>query len=200
MTIDPKFSSLEKCLNAISACTECSAKLPFGPRPVVRAAVASRILIAGQAPGTRVHETGIPWNDQSGRRLRDWLGVSESCFYDADNFALVPQGFCYPGKAANGGDLPPRPECARLWHVGLISLLPNIELILAVGQYAQAWHLKDRRKKNMTETVRSYADYLPGIMALPHPSWRVTGWIKKNPWFERDILPVLQTKVKNILR
>lgn len=197
--VDHKYSSLEQCLEAISRCTACSDKLPFPPRPVIRAAVGSRILVAGQAPGTRVHETGIPWNDPSGQRLRDWLGVSDACFYDTDKFALIPQGFCYPGKMAGGGDRPPRAECARLWHAELISLLPNIELILAVGQYAQAWHLKDRRKKNLTETVRVSVDYLPDYMALPHPSWRVVGWMKKNPWFEADILPLLKTKVKGIV-
>lgn len=199
MSGDIKYSSLDQCLSAIKECSECAGSLPFAPRPVVRAAAASKILIAGQAPGTRVHETGIPWNDPSGQRLRAWLGVSDACFYDTDNFAIIPQGFCYPGKAPGGGDLPPRPECAALWHQNLLSLLPNIQLIVAVGQYAQAWHLKDRRAKNLTETVRASADYLPRYMALPHPSWRVVGWMKKNPWFEAEILPLLKSRVKAII-
>jgi uracil-DNA glycosylase len=193
------YATLEDHLRAIRNCTECKADLPLEPRPVLRASIKSRILVAGQAPGTRVHETGIPWNDPSGIRLREWLGVEDDAFYDPDNFAIIPQGFCYPGKNPKGGDNPPRPECALKWHDTLIPRLPNIELVLAVGQYAQNYHLKNDRKKNLTETVRTWDDYMPAIFPLPHPSWRVNGWIKRNPWFEETVLPALKSQIKRIL-
>lgn len=191
--------SLPRLLHEISACTVCSAHLPLGPRPVVRASQKSKILIIGQAPGTKVHETGIPWNDASGERLRDWLGLSPDAFYDEQNIAIMPMGFCYPGKTASA-DAPPRPECAPLWHNKLRAKMPNIALTLLVGQHAQKHYLGKTRGKTMTETVANFEDYGPqNIMPLPHPSWRVVGWQRKNPWFEADLLPALRKKIRRHL-
>jgi uracil-DNA glycosylase len=164
----------------------------------------ARILIAGQAPGLKVHESGSPFNDASGDRLRDWLQVDRETFYDCDCFAIVPMGFCYPGYDAKGSDLPPRRECAPHWRSRVISTMPQIELVLAIGQYAQAWHMGAERRENMTETVRAWQTTLsrprlPGILPLPHPSWRNTGWIKRNPWFEAELLPVLRERVKLLI-
>lgn len=191
--------SLDNLLKEIRACRICEKYLPLGPRPVLVADIKAPILIAGQAPGTKVHESGIPWDDPSGIRLREWMDVSSADFYDQEKFAIVPQGFCYPGKLDKGGDAPPRPECAENWHPKLIERLPNVKLIIAVGQYAHKYHLKDRKKKTLTETVRAYQDYSPDILPLPHPSWRVTGWIKKNPWYEAEVLPYLRKRVHDML-
>lgn len=174
--------------------------LPHEPRPVAVVSTKARILIAGQAPGLRVHESGRPFDDASGNRLRDWLGVSRDEFYDPDRFAIVPMGFCFPGYDAKGSDLPPRRECAPFWRERVMVSMPQVELVLAIGQYAQAWHLGSRRKKGMTETVAAWRDYYfanqgPRILPLPHPSWRNTGWLRKNPWFEADVLPVLRQDV-----
>lgn len=186
-------------LREISACTHCAGSLPLGPRPVVRAGRSASLLIIGQAPGTKVHETGIPWNDPSGDRLRSWTGLPAPTFYDPDLVAIMPMGFCYPGRLPRGGDSPPRPECAPLWHHRLRAQLPGVKLTLLVGQYAQKAYLKDSGRGSMTETVRSYGDFLPDFFPLPHPSWRTTGWIKRNPWFEAEILPALRLRVSAAL-
>lgn len=185
---------------AARACRACEAHLPLGPRPVLRAAATARLMIVGQAPGTRVHESGVPWNDRSGERLRDWLRIPPDVFYDEARVAIVPMGFCYPGVDAKGGDKPPRPECAPLWHPPLRAALPAVELVLLVGMYAQAHYLGKRRHKTLTETVRHWRDYLPDYLPLPHPSWRNTAWLKKNPWFEADLLPELRRRVAALVR
>lgn len=181
--------------NQIRNCDICSADLPLGPRPVMRANPSAKIIIIGQAPGTRVHESGVPWDDKSGERLREWLDITSDVFYDEDRIAIMPMGFCYPGKADKGGDLPPRPECAPQWHDLILSHLKNIELTLLVGSYAQNYYLGKRSAKTMTATVEAWRDYLPNILPTPHPSWRSAIWLKKNPWFETDVLPELQSRV-----
>lgn len=190
---------LAETLRTVRACTLCAAHLPLGPRPVLRARASARILIVGQAPGTRVHETGIPWNDRSGERLRAWLEVDREVFYDDSRIAIVPMAFCYPGVDARGGDKPPRPECAPRWHPPVLAGLPRLELTLLVGQYAQGHYLGPRRKKTLSETVRAWAEYAPGYIPLPHPSWRNTAWLKKHPWFEAELLPVLRDRVRALL-
>jgi len=189
---------LQRVLREVRACRVCEEHLPLGPRPVVRADARARVLIVGQAPGTRVHETGIPWNDPSGDRLRDWLGVDRDTFYDESRFAIIPTGLCYPGRGRSG-DLPPRPECAPLWHPRLRPLLPNVGLTLLVGQYAQAYYLGPRRKRTLTATVHAWPEYLPEFLPLPHPSPRNTGWLQVNPWFVRDVIPVLHGRVHALL-
>jgi len=191
---------LTDLLSEIQACRICEASLPLGPRPVVRGSETARILIIGQAPGTRVHETGVPWNDPSGDRLRDWLQVEAETFYDARRIAIMPMGFCYPGRNPNGGDNPPRPECVGAWHQQLLDQMGQIELTLLVGQYAQNHYLKGRKQKTMTETVKAWREYGPGIIPTPHPSWRTTSWLKKNTWFESDVLPVLREQVAALLK
>ncbi|WEX11911.1 uracil-DNA glycosylase family protein [Chelativorans sp. AA-79] len=201
--------TLETLLGQIRACRLCRDRpqgpsLPHQPRPVVVASRSARILIVGQAPGARVHASGLPFDDRSGDRLREWLGVGREEFYDPDKFAIVPMGFCFPGYDDKGSDLPPRRECAPAWRSRLISELPQIELLLAIGQYAQAWHLGGERRKSMTETVRDWRTILnvsryPRAFPLPHPSWRNTGWIRKNPWFEAELLPALQAEVQRFL-
>ncbi len=187
--------SLQQLLARVEACDICSAHLPLGPRPVVRISETAKLLIIGQAPGTKVHETGIPWNDPSGDRLRDWLGLDREAFYDTAKIAIMPTGFCYPGRDPKGGDLPPRPECAPTWHAPLRSHLKSVQLTLLVGMHAQAYYLGPDRKKTMTETVRAWQEYRPGIIPTPHPSWRTSAWIKKNPWFETDVIPEIQRRV-----
>lgn len=191
--------SLADLLRQVRACRTCAEHLPLGPRPVVQAGAAARLLIVGQAPGTRVHATGIPWNDRSGDRLREWLGLDSAVFYDASRVAILPMGFCYPGADRNGGDRPPRPECAPLWHDALRGRLPRIALTLLVGQYAQAHYLGRARKSNMTETVRAWRDFGPDCLPLPHPSWRNTAWLKRNPWFAAELLPDLRGRVRHAL-
>lgn len=190
------FHTLQK---EISRCEICSEHLPLGPRPVIQFASKSRIVIVGQAPGTKVHETGIPWDDPSGDHLREWLRVSRDAFYDPDSFALVPMGFCYPGKAKSG-DAPPRPECAPQWHESVFDAIAPDPLLLLCGQYAQQHYLGASRKKTLTETVRSFQEYGARTIPLPHPSWRSRIWMKKNPWFEAKLLPVLRRRVKKRLR
>jgi uracil-DNA glycosylase len=190
-------SKIEDLLEEIKACTICSSYLPLGPNPILSASSKSSIAIIGQAPGTRVHKTGIPWNDPSGERLRSWLGVSKEIFYDSEIFAITPIGFCYPGKGKSG-DLPPRPECASHWHSRLFSLLPNIKVSLLIGQYAQKYYLGNAMGKNLTETVRDYKKYLPRSIPLPHPSPRNRLWLKKNPWFAVEVLPILKQQVHKI--
>ncbi|MBI1179997.1 MAG: uracil-DNA glycosylase family protein [Alphaproteobacteria bacterium] len=191
---------LETLLAEVRACRVCEAQLPLGPRPTLRAADSARIMIVGQAPGTRVHETGIPWNDRSGDRLRDWLGLDRETFYDERRIAIIPTGFCYPGVDASGGDRPPRPECAPLWHPRLLAHLPRVELTLLIGGYAQAFYLGRRRAATMTQTVARWREYLPGYFPMPHPSWRNTAWLRRNPWFEAEALPVLRELVQGLLR
>lgn len=156
-------------------------------------------MIIGQAPGTKVHETGIPWDDPSGDRLRDWLGIGPDIFYDDGKIAIIPMGFCYPGRLEKGGDKPPRPECAPAWHEKLLTLLPNIELTLLVGMYAQKHYLAEKRARTLTETVRNWRDYSPHYLPTPHPSWRTTGWLRKNPWFEAETLPELRKRTDRLL-
>jgi len=195
---------LTALLKEVRACTRCADHLPLGPRPTVRAARTSRLLIVGQAPGTKVHETGIPWNDPSGDRLRDWLQIDRATFYDETRVAIIPMGFCYPGRLPRGGDAPPRPECAPLWHAPLRALLPNVELTLLVGSYAQAYYLADhpawRRGVTMTETVAGWRTFLPEYLPTPHPSWRTMAWQKKNPWFADELLPELRERVSSLLK
>ena len=193
-------SKLDRLLEKVEACRICEAHLPLGARPVVRAKRGARIAIIGQAPGTKVHESGIPWDDASGDRLRDWLRMDKETFYDPARIAIVPMGFCYPGRFERGGDRPPRPECAPEWHAPIFAHLPNIELTLLVGMYAQGYYLGDRAGKTLTATVANWRAYLPDCIPTPHPSWRTTGWQKKNPWFERELLPELRKRVTALLR
>jgi len=191
--------ALDALLAEVRACRLCAEHLPLGPRPVVRAAPSAKLLIIGQAPGTKVHESGVPWDDASGNRLREWLDVDKDTFYDETRIAIMPMGFCYPGRSEKGGDNPPRPECAPAWHAQLRAALPAVRLTLLVGSYAQAYYLEERRKKTMTETVSHWKDYLPDSIPTPHPSWRTTFWLKKNPWFEADVLPELRRQVFRLL-
>ncbi|MGE0725582.1 MAG: uracil-DNA glycosylase family protein [Alphaproteobacteria bacterium] len=192
--------TLDELFRTIRACRVCADVLPLGPRPVVRGRPSARLAIISQAPGTRVHETGISFNDRSGDRLREWLGVDRDTFYDEDRIAILPIGFCYPGVQPRGGDAPPRPECAPLWQARVLSVLPAIRLTLLVGHHAIGWHLKDRARPTMTETVRDWRRYLPTQFPLPHPSWRNTGWIKRQPWFEAECLPDLRRRVARLLK
>ena len=193
-----QYRTLKSLLVAVRACRVCEAHLPLGPRPVLQAAASARILVVGQAPGTRVHQTGVPWDDPSGRRLRDWMGVETEVFYDASRIAIIPMGYCYPGRG-NGGDLPPRRECAELWLDQLLAMLPKIELTLLIGQYAQRHFLGKRRKATLADTIRSWADYSPAYIPLPHPSPRNTPWFQRNPGFERQLLPELRRRITVLL-
>ena len=191
--------TLAKLVKEIRSCTLCVDHLPLGPRPIIQVSSSAKILIVGQAPGSRVHETGIPFNDPSGDRVRGWMGIGKEVFYDEKRIALVPMGFCFPGTGKSG-DLPPRPECADTWRVKLLEQLPNISLTIIVGQYAQAWHLDKGNKANLTETVMAWKGYWPKAIPLPHPSPRNNIWLKKNPWFEEEVLPSLREKVKAVLK
>ncbi len=186
---------MKTLLHNISQCTICKEHLPLGPRPIVTAHPDAKIVIIGQAPGTSVHKTGIPWDDPSGRQLRKWLGVSDEMFYDETKIALVPMGFCYPGKGKTG-DLPPRPECAPQWHDSLLDKMQNVELVILIGMYAQKYYLQKKAKKTLTETVRAYQDYLPKYLPLPHPSPRNRFWLTKNPWFDDEVLPILKQRIE----
>jgi len=188
---------MKELLSEIRDCQHCKAHLPLGPRPIVTAHPSARLIIIGQAPGSKVHQSGIPWDDPSGEQLRQWLNISNSQFYDETKVALIPMGFCYPGKG-KGGDLPPRPECAAMWHNTLIDSMPKAELILLIGAYSQKYYLGNRAKKNLTETVRSFQDYLPQFLPLPHPSPRNRFWQAKNPWFQKEVVPVLQAETVTI--
>jgi uracil-DNA glycosylase len=189
---------LAALLVEIRDCRVCAPHLPHGPRPVLRAQASARVLIVGQAPGRRVHESGVPWNDPSGDRLRRWLDLDRDGFYDDRRIAIAPMGFCYPGTV-NGADLPPRPECAPLWHPRLAPRLPNVALTLLVGQYAQAYYLGRRRKRTLTETVQAWREYAPTVFPTPHPSWRSTNWLNRNPWFEAEVLPALRARLRAVL-
>ena len=185
-------------LAEIRSCRACAAHLPLGPRPIVQASATARLLLVGQAPSLTVHTTGVPWNDKSGEQLRRWLGIDREVFYDATRVALMPMGFCYPGRGVSG-DLPPRRECAELWHARLFAEMKQVELTLPIGQYAQRHVLGETRKASVTETVEAFADYAPRFIPLPHPSPRNTGWFKQHPWFESDVLPVLRERVQRAL-
>lgn len=183
---------LNRLLREVRACTVCQADLPLGARPVLQVATSARLLIVGQAPGRKVHETGVPWDDASGERLRAWMAIDRSVFHDAARVAILPMGLCYPGRAPAGGDRPPRPECAPLWHDRLLRHLPVVEHILLVGHHAQRFHLGAARKATMTDTVRSFREYAPRFLPLPHPSWRSVVWMRTHPWFEATVLPELR--------
>lgn len=189
--------ALRPLLREIRGCTECVQWLPAGPRPIVQAGTKARVAIIGQAPGRKVHETGIPWDDPSGDRLRNWLGVGRDTFYDPNALALVPMGFCYPGTT-KGADLPPRPECAPLWHERLLSALPNIELYLLFGRYAQARYLGDKASKKLTDTVVNWRAFTPRMIPMPHPSPRNQRWLVRNPWFEDEVIPYTQRRLKRL--
>ena len=193
----PIYPALDALLADVRACRVCERDLPLGPRPIVRATGEARILIVGQAPGAKVHASGIPWSDASGNRLRTWLGVDHTSFYDETRFAIIPMGFCYPGRGS-GGDKPPRRECAQLWLDSLLDKLPQIELTLLIGQYAQRHFLGDRRKPSLTETVRAWADYAPAFIPLPHPSPRNQAWFQRHPWFANEVLPMLRARVEAV--
>ena len=191
--------SLDALLSDIRACRACAGVLPHTPRPVVRVFAETRLLICGQAPGRRVHESGLPFTDPSGDRLRDWMGIEAEIFYGDRRIGVAAQAFCYPGTAPQGGDYPPPRRCATLWRPRLLEALPQMELTLLVGGYSQVWALGERAKSNMTETVRAWRNYAPSILPVPHPSWRNTAWLKRNPWFEAEVVPWLRGRVRELL-
>ena len=205
----PALRDLDALVSEIRACRLCvenprGAPLPHHPRPVLRPSATARIGVAGQAPGTRVHQSGVPFTDPSGIRLRDWMGVDECEFYDDSRVAILPMGFCFPGLDRHGGDRPPRRECAPRWRRDLLTAMPQLELILLVGSYALNWHLPDRRRRPVAETVHDFDAVLsirtlPRLFPLPHPSWRNNAWIRDNPWFETDVLPRLKAEVRRLL-
>jgi uracil-DNA glycosylase family 4 len=189
---------MHNLLSEIKQCTLCEPQLDLGANPVVSAHKNAKVVIIGQAPGTKVHQSGIPWDDASGKQLRKWLNVSDESFYNEENFAIIPMGFCYPGKGVSG-DKPPRKECAPLWHKRLFDKMPNVKLVILIGMYAQNYYLKDKAKRTLTETVDNYPAYLPSYFVLPHPSPRNRFWLTKNPWFEKNVVPILQQKIKAII-
>lgn len=190
--------ALDRLLEAVRACRACDAHLPHGPRPVLQAGATARILIVGQAPGAKVHASGVPWDDRSGERLRDWMGIGAKTFYDSACVAIVPMGYCYPGRGASG-DLPPRRECAQLWLDRLLAQMPRIELTLLVGRYAQAHFLRGAGYTSVTATTRGWRDHAPRFIPLPHPSPRNVAWFKANPWFDDDLLPMLRRCVHKLV-
>jgi uracil-DNA glycosylase len=194
----PRTTSLPRLLKDVRACTLCAEHLPAGPRPVLQVDARARILIAGQAPGRKVHDSGVPFDDASGERLRQWMGIGRDVFYDPGIVAILPMGFCYPGTG-NSGDLPPRRECAPEWRLRLLAAMPRIELTLVIGQYAMDWHLADRTGATLTDTVKRWRDRWPEILPLPHPSPRNNIWLKANPWFALDVVPVLQARVRAVV-
>lgn len=194
----PEYPSLEALLAAVRACRACESHLPLGPRPILQASFTARILIVGQAPGLRVHQTGIPWDDPSGERLREWMGVGKEIFYDATRIAIIPMGYCYPGRGESG-DCPPRRECAELWLDRLLAKIPRIELTLLIGHHAQRHFLRSRRKRTLAETIKAWAEYVPQYVPLPHPSPRNTPWFQRHPEFEQQLLPELRTRIAALL-
>jgi uracil-DNA glycosylase len=190
---------LSAVLSDIRACRACEGELPHEPRPVVRVGAETRLLICGQAPGQRVHDSGLPFDDPSGERLRGWMGVDRATFYGEPAIGVAAMAFCFPGTSPRGGDYPPPRRCAELWRPQLLAALPQVELTLLVGSYAQAWALGARRKSTMTETVRAWREYLPDVLVLPHPSWRNSAWLKRNPWFEAEAAPYLRAAIARIL-
>jgi uracil-DNA glycosylase len=202
-------AALTALVESIRACRICRDQpdgppLPHEPRPVVRVSASAKVCLCGQAPGTRVHASGLPFSDPSGDRLRSWMGVTPETFYDASRIAFMPMGFCFPGLDAHGGDLPPRRECAKRWRARLFEALPQFELIVLIGACAQHWHLRESAANGMTETVRNWRIYAQGearpmLLPLPHPSWRNSGWLKRNPWFEADVLPFLRQEIHRLL-
>jgi uracil-DNA glycosylase len=193
-----QYSSLPILLNNIRACCLCAAHLPHGVRPILQIGASARILIVGQAPGRRVHESGVPFDDASGDRLRQWMGINSDVFYDANTIAILPMGFCYPGTGKSG-DLPPRPECAPTWREAVLAHMPNIELTLIVGQYAMNWHMKNSAFDSLTEKVKNWREQWPTILPLPHPSPRNNIWLKANPWFAKEVVPALQARIEKLL-
>ncbi len=193
-------AGLNSLLKDVRAYRICEQHLPLGPNPIIRASKTAKILIIGQAPGIKVHKTGLSWNDASGDRLRDWLNVDRDTFYDETRIAIMPMGLCYPGRQSKGGDKPPRPECAPTWHEPLRTQLSNVELTLLVGSYAQKYYLGKTGKKTMTETIKVWHDYMPKFLLTPHPSWRTAFWLKDNPWFEKEVLPELRKRVKRLIK
>lgn len=202
-----RLEALAERIRACRHCAEAPSALPHAPRPVLRVSSTARLLVASQAPGNLVNQTGIPFNDPSGERLRDWMGVDRDTFYDVSRVAIVPMGFCFPGNDAAGGDLPPRPECRKLWHDALFEAMPQIETVLAIGRYAQTYHFARLghalpKSAGVSQTVagwRAFQGGKPLIFPLPHPSWRNTGWLKKNPWFEAEVLPALRAEVARLI-
>ena len=190
---------LDQLLTEVRACRICDQHLPLGPRPVLRASTSARLMIIGQAPGTKVHQSGVPWDDASGKRLRSWLDLDADQFYDESRVAIVPMGFCYPGVNANGGDKLPRPECAPAWHSPLFEHLEQIALTLLVGSHAQKYYLGPGMRRTMTETVADWRGFLPLRLPLPHPSWRNTAWLKRNPWFEAELVPELRRRIRQLM-
>jgi uracil-DNA glycosylase len=188
---------LTKLLSEIRACRMCEAHIE--PRPILRVSPTAKLCLVGQAPGVRVHQSGVPWTDPSGERLRDWLGLDRATFYDERHIAIVPMGFCFPGLDAKGGDRPPRRECAAHWREPLFQVLPDFKLTILIGGYAQKWHLGAQNGETLTQTVKAWRNYAPRYIPLPHPSWRNNAWLKKNPWFERDLLPYLRGRVRRLL-
>ncbi|MBI1407465.1 MAG: uracil-DNA glycosylase family protein [Caulobacter sp.] len=193
-------AALDSLLDEILGCRACAQDFAHIPRPVVRVSPATRLLICGQAPGRRVHESGLPFDDPSGDRLRDWLGVDRETFYGRPEIGVAPMAFCFPGTDPKGGDYPPPPRCAALWRRRLLDALPRMELVLLVGSHAQAWALGPAARPTMTETVAAWRDYLPDQLPTPHPSWRNTAWLRRNPWFEAEVTPYLRHRVRGILR
>ena len=191
-------TTFNQTLEEVRACVHCLEHLPHGVRPVLQMGESAKILIVGQAPGAKVHASGIPFDDPSGDRLRRWMGVSKAQFYDADTIAILPMGFCYPGTGKSG-DLPPRKECADLWRTQLLALMPEVELTLVIGQYAIGWHLPCTKKATLTSTVKAWKTYVPTQLPLPHPSPRNNIWLKKNPWFEEQVLPELSSQIRSLL-
>jgi len=184
-------------LKDVRACTICAAHLPHAPRPVLQVDTRARILVAGQAPGRKVHVSGVPFDDASGDRLRQWMGIGRDLFYDPKLVAILPMGFCYPGTGRSG-DLPPRRECAPQWRARLLQAMPRIQLTLVIGQYSIEWHLPSTAASNLTETVRAWRKYWPGVLPLPHPSPRNNFWLKANPWFVLEVIPVLQARIRSL--
>ena len=192
---NPDFNQLK---NDALACRLCAPHLPLGPRPIIQCGPEARVLIASQAPGKTAHLSGVPFDDASGERLRNWMGVDDTTFYDTTKIAILPMGFCYPGTG-DSGDLPPRPECAPAWRRALLEAMPNIEFTLAIGRYAQNWHLPQHKKRTLTDTVKAWQEFAPQLAPLPHPSGRNNGWLKKNPWFAEEVVPQLRARISKAL-